>query len=69
MSVYQSTDPKTWEEAMTSSEAREWKQAAIEEFRSLKKKRAIQILKRKELPKEFKKGYIIKLLKALYGLK
>lgn len=36
---------------MTNSEAIKWKQAALEEFNSLKDKEAIQIIKRTELPK------------------
>ena len=51
MAAYQSTDPKTWEEAMTCLEATQWRQAANEEFNSLKRKGAIKIIKRQNLPK------------------
>ncbi|KAI0992039.1 hypothetical protein K3495_g16147, partial [Podosphaera aphanis] len=46
MAASESTDPKTWEEAMTCSEATQWRQAANEEFSSLKKKGAIKIISR-----------------------
>ncbi|KAI0994088.1 hypothetical protein K3495_g14095, partial [Podosphaera aphanis] len=45
-----SPDPKTWNEAMTCSEATQWKKAADEEFRSLKDKGAIKIIQRTQLP-------------------
>ena len=45
------TDPQTWNEAMTSAEAALWKAAANHEFRSLKEKGAIKIIKLSELPK------------------
>ncbi|KAI0997540.1 hypothetical protein K3495_g10648 [Podosphaera aphanis] len=32
LSANESSDPKTWEEAMTSPESRQWKIAALEEF-------------------------------------
>ena len=49
-----SSDPKTWNEAMTSSEASQWKRAADEELRSLKEKGAIKIIQRTQLPHERK---------------
>ncbi|KAI0993176.1 hypothetical protein K3495_g15008 [Podosphaera aphanis] len=51
MAASELTDPKTWEEAMTCSEATQWRQAANEEFSSLKKKGAIKIISRTDLPK------------------
>ncbi|KAI0992824.1 hypothetical protein K3495_g15360, partial [Podosphaera aphanis] len=44
-------DPKTWTEAMTGTDAEKWREAATEEFRSLKEKGAISIINRSELPK------------------
>ncbi|KAI0991780.1 hypothetical protein K3495_g16407 [Podosphaera aphanis] len=44
------TDPKTWEEAMTGPEALQWRKAANDEFRSLQDKGAIKIISLSELP-------------------
>nr|ABW72074.1 TE3 [Blumeria hordei] len=44
-------DSKTWQEAMTSPEAKQWMRAAEEEFSSLKEKGAIKIINRTKLPK------------------
>lgn len=46
-----SNDPKTWSEAMNSSEAKQWKQAAEEELRSLLETGAIEIIRRSKLSK------------------
>ncbi|KAI1003006.1 hypothetical protein K3495_g5198 [Podosphaera aphanis] len=43
-------DPKTWNEAMSCSEATQWKKVADEEFCSLKDKRAIKLNQRTQLP-------------------
>lgn len=51
LAVQPYTDPKTWEEAMTSGESRQWRQAAQQEINSLKETGAIQIIKRSLLPK------------------
>ena len=51
MAAKGSNDPKTWSEAMTCSEARQWKKAAHEEFKSLKEKGAIKIINRTDVPK------------------
>lgn len=51
MTAQASTDPQTWDEAMTSPEASHWKRAAEEEFQSLKQKGAIQIIPHSQLPK------------------
>ena len=45
-------DSKTWHEAMSSPEAEKWKEAAIEEFRSLQDTRAIKIIQRSKLPND-----------------
>lgn len=45
------SDPSTWEEAITSPEATQWKIAAAEEFRSLKDTGTIEIIPRHKLPK------------------
>ncbi|KAI0991061.1 hypothetical protein K3495_g17126, partial [Podosphaera aphanis] len=45
------SDPKTWSEAMSSSEAKNWQQAAKEEYRSLRETGTIQIMKSCQLPK------------------
>lgn len=49
-----SSNPKSWSEAMTSPEAKQWKAAAIDEFRSLVNKGAIKLIKRSSLPKNWK---------------
>ncbi|KAI0994848.1 hypothetical protein K3495_g13334 [Podosphaera aphanis] len=49
-----STDPKTWEEAMTGPEASQWKKAANEEVRSLQDKGAIKIISLSEFPRNRK---------------
>lgn len=51
MSAITSSDPKTWQEAMTGPEAKQWMKAAQEEFSSLKEKGAIKIINRNKLPK------------------
>ncbi|KAI1003691.1 hypothetical protein K3495_g4519 [Podosphaera aphanis] len=51
LSANESSDPKTWEEEMTSPESRQWKIAALEEFRSLLKTGTIKIINRDSLPK------------------
>ncbi|KAI0993386.1 hypothetical protein K3495_g14798, partial [Podosphaera aphanis] len=45
-----STDPQTWDQAMTSPEASHWKKAAEEEFKSLKQKGAIKIIPQSQVP-------------------
>ncbi|KAI0994524.1 hypothetical protein K3495_g13657 [Podosphaera aphanis] len=45
-----STDPQTWDQAMTSPEASQWRKAAEDEFCSLKKKSAIMIIPQSQLP-------------------
>lgn len=45
------TNPKTWSEAMSRPDAAQWKQAALEEIRSLKKTGTIQLINRSQLPK------------------
>lgn len=50
-SAHSSSDPKTWEEAMSCSEAAQWKIAAKEEIRSLKHTGTIKIIPRSNLPK------------------
>lgn len=50
-SAHVSSEPTTWEEAMTCSEAAQWKAAALEEFRSLKNTGTINIIPRSMLPK------------------
>lgn len=44
-------EPKTWSEAMSSTEAIQWHEAALEEIRSLKKTGTIEVIKRDRLPK------------------
>lgn len=51
MSALLSADPKTWNKAMTSSDAMHWKKAANEEFKSLKETGTIKIIDRSKLPK------------------
>ncbi|KAI0998773.1 hypothetical protein K3495_g9424 [Podosphaera aphanis] len=51
MTAQASTDPQTWDEAMTSPEASHWKRAAEEEFQSLKQKGSIRIIPHSQLPK------------------
>ncbi|KAI0992849.1 hypothetical protein K3495_g15335, partial [Podosphaera aphanis] len=51
MTAQASTDPQTWDEAMTSPETPHWKRAAEEEFQSLKQKGAIRIIPHSQLPK------------------
>lgn len=46
-----SSDPKTWLEAMSSKEAKQWHQAAIDECRSLKETGTIEVIPRSKLPK------------------
>ncbi|KAI0992724.1 hypothetical protein K3495_g15461, partial [Podosphaera aphanis] len=48
--AHASSDPVTWGEAMTSTEAAQWKIAAAEEFRSLKDTGTIEIIPRHKLP-------------------
>ena len=50
MTAQATTDPQTWDQAMTCTEASQWKRAADEEFSSLKKKGAIKIIPRSQLP-------------------
>lgn len=50
-SALESSDPKTWEEAMSSPEAHKWKKAANEEIKSLIGTGAFVIIKREKLPK------------------
>ncbi|KAI0992780.1 hypothetical protein K3495_g15405, partial [Podosphaera aphanis] len=51
LSANESSDPKTWEEAMTSPESRQWKIAALEEFRSLLKTGTFKIINKDNLLK------------------
>ena len=44
-------DPKTWSQAMQSSEAKQWQKAAIEEYNNLKATDTIQIIKLNKIPK------------------
>lgn len=48
-SAISSTDPKKWSDAMISSKARQWKEAADRECQSLQDNGAIEIIPRKEL--------------------
>ncbi|KAI0996506.1 hypothetical protein K3495_g11676 [Podosphaera aphanis] len=50
-SAIASNDPKTWEEAMSSPEARQWKQATLQEMKSLFNTNTIKIINRNTLPK------------------
>ncbi|KAI1006561.1 hypothetical protein K3495_g1663 [Podosphaera aphanis] len=50
MTAQVSTDPQTWDQAMTSPEASHWKKAAEEEFKTLKQKGAIEIIPQSQLP-------------------
>ncbi|KAI0992081.1 hypothetical protein K3495_g16105, partial [Podosphaera aphanis] len=67
MAAVPSTDPQTWEEAMTGPESSQWRKAATEEFDSLQNKGAIEIIKRSQIPQNrkpmkckwvFKKKYL-----------
>ncbi|KAI1006692.1 hypothetical protein K3495_g1527 [Podosphaera aphanis] len=49
--VKTNNDPKTWSEAMSSHEARNWQQAAKEEYGSLRDTETIQIIKSFQLSK------------------
>lgn len=50
LSAYQSDNPKTWDEAMFSPEAQQWKMAAIEEIKSLVETGTFVIINRTSLP-------------------
>ncbi|KAI0992992.1 hypothetical protein K3495_g15192, partial [Podosphaera aphanis] len=50
-SAIASNEPKTWEEAMSSPEARQWKQAALQEMKSLIDTNTIKVINRNTLPK------------------
>lgn len=45
------SDPKTWIEAMSSKEAKNWQQAAVEECHSLKQTGAIEVIPHNQLSK------------------
>ncbi|KAI0999927.1 hypothetical protein K3495_g8271 [Podosphaera aphanis] len=49
--VKTNNDPKTWSEEMSSSEAKNWQQAAKEEYRPPRETETIQIIKSCQLPK------------------
>ncbi|KAI1003851.1 hypothetical protein K3495_g4358 [Podosphaera aphanis] len=49
-SAQASSDPTSWEEAMSCPEAAQWKVAAKEEFQSLKNTGTIDIIPRSKLP-------------------
>ncbi|KAI0997883.1 hypothetical protein K3495_g10305, partial [Podosphaera aphanis] len=50
LSANETKDPQSWEEAMTSQEARQWRIAANEEFQSLLKTGTIKIISEKAIP-------------------
>ncbi|KAI1004337.1 hypothetical protein K3495_g3875 [Podosphaera aphanis] len=67
MAAIPSTDPQTWEEAMTGPESSQWRKAATKEFDSLQNKGAIEIINRSQIPQNrkpmkckwvFKKKYL-----------